>query len=465
MGGLPCYWACHEGLVLAASDLSVMIAAGLPRPAVDPAALARQLAAGDLITGETCLAGIGEIQGGERLTFGPANIERTCRWSPWAFAAPPRTPSREDAAGKIREAAIASVAAIASQCSGLLLKLSGGLDSSIVAACLAEAGVTFTALNLVIRDTSGDERPYAREVARHLGMPLVEAWRDARQVEVERSAAARLPRPSARSFLQESARIAAELAARAGAGALLDGGGGDNVFCSLQSARPAADCLFARATLGQFVATARSIAELAPASLLEVCRRAWSIRSRTSPAYRWPFDLRFLSSEASPIGEQAARHPWLDPPAAALPGKAAHVAMIAAAQSVAEGFDAEDDLPTWSPLIAQPVVEACLEAPSWMWFEHGRNRALARRAFAGRLPPRILERRSKGAPDSFIAELFVLNRATIKDMLLGGKLRSLGLLDCKALDEALAIEGPVKGHDFLRIMKLFDAEAWARCWP
>jgi asparagine synthase (glutamine-hydrolysing) len=166
-------------------------------------------------------------------------------------------------------------------------------------------------------------------------------------------------------------------------------------------------CLFARATLGQFVATARSIAELAPASLLEVCRRAWSIRSRALPAYRWLFDLRFLSSEASPIGEQAARHPWLDPPSAALPGKAAHVAMITAAQSVAEGFDAEDDLPTWSTLIAQPVVEACLEAPSWMSFEHGRNPARAAR----------------------------LNRATIRDMLFGGKLRSLGLLDCKALDE------------------------------
>lgn len=465
MGGLPCYWAHCCGLTFAASDLALLMAAGVPRPQVDFEALARNLAAGELLTEETCLAGIAEIRGGLIATFSGGAPELETCWSPWAFARGERAvPSEKEAAVRIGNAVTSSIAASARRCRSVVLKLSGGLDSSIVAAALACLNVRFEALNLVTRDPSGDERRYARIVAAHLEIPLEERYRDVSRVDLERSLASRLPRPSVRSFLQETARIAGEAAVEAGAGALFDGGGGDNVFCSLQSARPAADALIAGAGLRTFARTVSSIAALASASLLEVARSAVAISARSSPAFRWPHDVRFLSSEARALAVAAPRHPWLEPPPGVLPGKAAHVAMVAAAQSVAEGFDAEEELPTVSPLIAQPVVEACLEAPSWLWFEQGRNRALARRAFASLLPAAIVERRSKGAPDSFIAELFEANREKVRDILLGGWLRTSGLLDADALDRAIGEQGPVQGHDYLRIMRLVDAEIWARAW-
>ena len=134
------------------------------------------------------------------------------------------------------------------------------------------------------------------------------------------------------------------------------------------------------------------------------------------------------------------------------------------AQSVAEGYDVEAAVPTFSPLISQPLVEACLQVPSWLWFDSARNRAIARRAFVGRLPDATLQRRSKGAPDCFIAELFEANRPKIRTLLQGGLLRELGLIDVDKLTLALDDNIPVRGHDFLRIMQLVDAEAWARCW-
>nr|WP_254657209.1 asparagine synthase-related protein [Sphingobium fuliginis] len=49
-----------------------------------------------------------------------------------------------------------------------LLMLSGGIDSSVLAAALGTHGCPFTCFNLASRGAIGDERHYARMVASHL---------------------------------------------------------------------------------------------------------------------------------------------------------------------------------------------------------------------------------------------------------------------------------------------------------
>ena len=465
LGDLPCYRTVLDGVALFASDMALLNAWTGARPPVDPAALAAHLAAPDLRTGRTCLGDIAEIQGGERLRLEKGRSTLDTLWSPWTFLArKPQVTDRAEASRYVRDAALHCVAARAAEHRRVLLMLSGGLDSSVVASALASAGKDFCALNLVTEDPLGDERGYARTVADHFGAPLFERIRDPRGVDLMTSAAARLPRPTARAFTQESRRAAALAAADIVADALFDGGGGDNLFCSLQSARPAADCLMTGSGSGHFWATATAIAVLAQASLCMVAARAWAIGRRSSPAYAWHVDRRFLTPDAAAAAEGANEHPWLAAPDSALPGKAAHVALIAAAQSVAEGVDAEDPMPACSPLISQPLAEACLLVPSWMWFGPVGNRAIAREAFAPYLPPGIAQRRSKGAPDSFIAELFEHNVPLLRALLLEGNLRRLHLIDGAAAEAALARQGPLLGHDYLRIMQLADAEVWTRCW-
>src|SRR3546814_3536458 len=92
----------------------------------------------------------------------------------------------------------------------MLLLLSGGVDSSIVAACLAHAGCAFDCLTLVTANPSGDERSYARLAAESVGAALVERMREVSRIDLTRSAAAHLPRPVGRSFEQESRRLAEE---------------------------------------------------------------------------------------------------------------------------------------------------------------------------------------------------------------------------------------------------------------
>lgn len=116
----------------------------------------------------------------------------------------------------------------------------------------------------------------------------------------------------------------------------------------------------------------------------------------------------------------------------------------------------------WSPLIVQPLVEFCLSVPSWLWFENGHNRAIARRAFADLLPPEIVWRRGKGTPDGFVARVFEFNRDRLTDLLIGGRLDGAAFLDAQALRAALAPDRPIKGHDYTRVLRIADVEAWVR---
>src|SRR3546814_7781354 len=54
----------------------------------------------------------------------------------------------------------------------------------------------------------------------------------------------------------------------------------------------------------------------------------------------------------------AADHPWLVPPKGALAGSAAHIALLAAAESVTRSRDARVARADISPLIAQPVARS-----------------------------------------------------------------------------------------------------------
>lgn len=465
LGELPVLFSERAGVAAVASDMELLEASGACTAVPDWVAIARHLAASDIRGRRTCLVGVRDLYGGERLTIGRRTAEVAALWTPWDMAAPERQiADRGEAARRVRDAALLCVGAHASGFPKILLKLSGGLDSSIVAACLARLERPFACMTLVTKDPSGDERGYARIAASACGAPLIERYRELSTIRLDHSAAAGLPRPVARSFAQESTRLAGEVARETGAAALFDGGGGDNVFCSLQSARPIVDQARSGESLAAVLRTAGDIARLSQASLWAVVRRALLARWHGLSAYPWSADYRLLSREALAVTAAGIDHPWLRAPPEALPGKAAQVALIAAAQSVVEGSDPRDALPSLSPLISQPLVEACLRVPSWMWFSEGLNRAVARGAFAGDLPPSIVQRRSKGAPDSFVAEIFETNRATIFEMLMEGELARAGVVDRSALAAELLDEGPVRGHMFVRIMQLLDAEVWARSW-
>lgn len=463
-GELPCYWLERDGVVALASDPGLLVDAGLLRPAVAWEPIIRELAWPDLRGTDTCLTGLRSLRGGERLSIIAGKPVLRTLWSPWDHVSGMDDHRAGPVVEGIRRATQLCVGSRASACDHVLLLLSGGLDSSIVAACLAGGRTPFSLVTLATRDALGDERDYARSVAEAVGQPLHEAVREVSRIDPGRSRASRLPRPAGRMFEQETARIAEEIGLAVGAQAILTGGGGDNVYCSLQSAAPAADRLLVSGPGRAFIDTAREVGRLASASLPAVIRGAtrrvwpWARRSPVSP------NRLFLSTIAQDAVGPAPPHPWLAAPRGALPGKAAHVKLLALAESFQQGFDPQALMPTVTPLLGQPLVEACLAVPSWCWLEEGRNRAIARRAFAGDLPDKVAWRRSKGTPDSFVAEIYERYRADVRERVLGGVLAEHRIIDVAAVQRAFDETGSLAPAEYRRLLALADVENWARAW-
>jgi asparagine synthase (glutamine-hydrolysing) len=462
-GELPCYFLVSGATCAIASDVALLADAQLLRPSLAVGALVRELAWKDLRGPETCLAGVAEVLGGDCLAITRADSGIDTMWSPWNITPSEEQASVDELADRVRSQVVACVNARAASFDRVLLLLSGGLDSSIVAASLARGRIPFDLVTMTTRDPLGDERDYARMMAAALKRPLHEARREVARIDPERSPAARLPRPAGRLFEQDTGQIAAEVAAQSGARALVTGGGGDNVFCSVQSAAPVADRLLTEGPGRGAFETACAVGRVARASVPAVLYAALGrlpARRRRSPAAP---DLSFLTDDArEAIGP--VPHPWLATPAGARPGQAAHIKLLAVAESFMRGFDPQVELPMIVPLLSQPLVETCLSIPSWKWFSGSTNRAIARQAFSQELPPTIAWRRSKGTPDSFVAEIYERYQPVFREQLLGGLLARERLIDADAVGQAFSRAGVLAPKDYLRLMRLAEVECWARGW-
>jgi asparagine synthase (glutamine-hydrolysing) len=462
---MPCLYIRLGELTIIGSDVALLSNTGVFDPKLDWRAVARHLKADQLRPSNTCLTGVSELLGGERMTVTDASSTTDLIWSPWQFAG--RSVQQRDMAAAIAELRHIVMGSIASWAAGrehIILGLSGGLDSSIVAACLAAAGASFSCLALATDHPTGDERHYARAVANALGVPLAEAIEDVRDIDVASSDAAHMPRPIARSFAQSGDRRILELARRTGADCYFSGGGGDNVFCSMQSATPVADRLLMEGPGRGTWRTARDIALLADSAIWAVLARAFRRAFLQSASYRWRPDLSLLSRNGRRMAAGPVIHPWLECPRRSVPGKSVHIAWLLQIQNHLEGYGRDQLLMTVAPLLSQPIVELCLQIPTWMWFRDGLNRVIARDAFAGTLPTEIVGRRSKGTPDSFVVEIFEANRAKIWRFLADGLLAAHDIIDLPAILPVLDDLRPAHGIAYRRIMAFADVEAWARAW-
>lgn len=461
-GSLPCYWHEAPDHVVLASSVRLLGAFGGTAPAVDWHALGQFLAATDLRNGRTCLRGVEELGGGQAIEVSDRGIHLKRHWSPWSWADRAQAfHNREAAADALAGAIDTAVVSRLPVDAPAILLLSGGLDSSVVAAALASNGRRFTCLTMAVADAQGDERDHARAVARHLDVPLCEVLRDPRQVDLTRPLARGLPRPTGAQFRQATFAAADDLARETRSALVIDGGGGDNMFCSLQSVAPVVDALFAMGRGARPLATAASIARMAQVSLAAVVARAGVRLVTRRAAYRWPVDHSFL--DPGIVDGLNSSHPWLNVPRGTPPGKAAQVGLLLAAMAVTDGLDPDQQPALLSPLVSQPVAEAALRVPSWMWFEEGRNRVPVRQAYAARLPASVVGRRSKGTPTGFLARLVVREADLLRPFLLDGCLAIHGVIDRAAVEAALA-PGPARDLRFARLLQLADAEAWARSW-
>lgn len=458
-GTVPAYFAAMGALEICFSDLELAFGAGYEPPGLDEEFLRQWLTYPFLRTARTGLPGCEELLPGcVRISSGPARSVE-CVWSPWRAASAEREIRDLDtAARRLRDIALATIPAQLDGIERPLLKLSGGLDSSIVAACLRQGGVDFRAATFATRTPAGDERDYARRVASHLGMELIEQEEDELPLDLSPQHGRTL-RPSLSPVLQPLDRAFSRAAKESRSRDLVTGAGGDNIFCYLTTAAPALDA-FEQLPLGEALATLQDVATLGECTIWKAARYTIRKRLRRRSRPLWARDERFLAPSA--LAAAPDPHPWLLPPESPSAGKLEHVEALVRIQHFLHPLHASGEA-MHHPLINQPLIEACLAIPTWLWVRGGRNRAVARQAFADLLPPIIVRRRTKGSLAGMCSQAFAENAAALSDLLVGGELSERGLIDEGGV-RAYLQPGRPSNDDYFRIFDLASLELWLRGW-
>lgn len=464
-GGMPCYYLSSRGVVAFTSDISLLIDAGMLTASVNWNAVGRTLYWHQFPPEETAIAGVSQLLGGCSLILEGSGIRRAENWSPWDYIASDRDNDPERRSEGLKNVIQTSISAWASCFPRALVGLSGGLDSSIVATCLANSSAKVTCLTLATDDPVGDERSYAGQVSRAIDAELIEGFYADDDIDLDQSVAAGFPIPSGKTHehtYNKKVRAAAETSE---ADAFFVGAGGDNVFYLTHSVRPLLDRLRVEGWSSDLIRTARDICRITGANIWEVIWEAARISVRKVPGLPWKGAGDYLSREFVESERcRSPEHPWLRPDDTVPLGKKGHVAMILRALHHIEHRDKALAAPMISPLLSQPVIEFCLAIPSWWACEGGTDRAVARRAFADALPAPVLSRSGKGSPDGFVARFIARHRVAIAERLLEGNLARHGLLDRAAVESVLAPNARFELLDCPRVMALLDTEAWTKSW-
>lgn len=460
-GMLPCYFANCGDFVLFASDADILVAAGVAID-IDHEEIGRQLYRAFVPSPSTALRDIHELLPGFALRVPIEMGDQEPCWSPWHHVID-RGDTPDRAAERLKRIVSHCVHAWASTRGRLLLSVSGGLDSSILAACLARAGKDTVCLTMFADDPAGDERIFARALCDHLGLQMIERPYLLEDIDITEPLAPHLPRPRDRTQANAYERVHLNVAAEIGADFFMTGNGGDNVFGYSQSAAPVADRYLTAGIGREMFRSLLDVCRQTGCSFFDALGQAWRL-ARGSPAHRVRPNPLFLHPHfVGGLDTTELHHPWLDAPVGALPGKAVHISSILRVQPNLEASRGYH-LPVLSPLMSQPVVQSCLEIPSWDWRAGGRDRSLARRAFAADLPHALLNRRVKGTPSRFAARLLDHFRGAIRERLLGGRLAAHRIIDAVAVEQVLAGDRPVPDLERVRILEFVNAESWIEHW-
>lgn len=439
---LPCYYMQQSGLLLVFSHLEKC-------PFLDRSALSinydflSQLLLYDKIqTGNTGLNEVSELAGGTRLTYRSGKVTLQTLWDPRDFAADVYEPTIEQAAEELRGVTLDVVGKRAKASQSVSLRLSGGLDSSIVLACARESlpRSGLNALHYVLQSGDMPELRYAELAARQASCRLI---------RVETPVVAHLPvagtqpltaRPH-RSAVAHNLFSLSPITVDVG-NAVFTGQGGDHLFLDSRNGLGFADHLRRHGLCRDSLRVLLESARLAETTIWNTLRQGlpYAMGRLPESSIRTTLQNRqtsALGAEATYSQMMASLPGWVTSPRKLPPGKFQQVNHLFHMMHAREVTDLSGDRELVHPLMSQPLIELCLRLPVYYLCTDGRSRGLARQAFRGMIPDEIRRRTTKGSASRYFADTADRHRQTISETLLEGELVKEGLLDRRLLAEFL----------------------------
>jgi asparagine synthase (glutamine-hydrolysing) len=450
VGIKPLYYAQHEGLLLFGSEAKTLLAyPGFPR-ALDLVSLDQYLTYEYVPTPRSIFQGVSKLRPGHALAVEDGQVRD---WAYWQLDFTPRPPTRpvEDMADELWQTLREAVRRELMSDVPLGVFLSGGIDSSAVAAAMTELGGDVRSFSIGFEDASFDESAYAQQVAQHLGTRHHQQQLKADQMwELVPALADLLDEPFADPSVIPTfllSRFAREHVTVA-----LGGDGGDELFAgypTLQAHRLAS-------YYGRLPSPLRDRLIPGLANRLPVSRRNLSLDFKAK---------RFVAAATHPPAER--HHAWMGafPPSAkpALLTPAVSEALGDAATfdaleehvAAARSFDEtsrilyldmkmylEGDilakvdrasmgcsLEVRVPLLNADLVELATHLPADLKLRRLTRKYLLRKAVAGKLPESIINRPKKGFGIPVAPWLRRELRSLMQDALSEDRLRRQGLFE------------------------------------
>lgn len=458
-GAMPCVYSLADGEGFITSDIGLAVDLGLYRKEVNWQTIAHGLNFPYLKTARTALKHVNELLPGDLLTCRGRDVSVCSAWSPWRFVEKGTRHTDPLVAAEDVRATVSNVVRALSKGGGrFVVELSGGLDSSIVATCLRDVSSRALFCTLIMPVAGTDERPYARLVTNALGEDLFSVKVGFDNIHLEFP----VPRSSVIPAIGIPQNIVNEAWEITGSEHDVDGffsgAGGDTIFCYLKTAAPAADA-FRECGVMAGIAAIGDLSTLHGCTVFKAGRLTLKKMLRGSRT-AWKEDRTLLNPSCTVATSE--HHPWINAPAGALPGDHEKIHDLIGNQLFRDAAPRGMKRSMHFPLLSQPVMEACLKVPTWMWIADGHNRAIARRAFADQLPRGILDRRSKGSYTGHMAAIYMRNKPKMREFLEEGQLHAHDLLDGSAVANFFAKDLAPRDLSFLRILDLCAAENWAR---
>lgn len=461
-GALECVAWTHCGLTVACSAADDWLVRCLrPRWQINYDRVADALHSLVAGTGELLLDGPHALEPGT-VQPTPLTVPPIAVWTPRQIAMQSLDPSpAAQAEFSIRSAVEEAVSRLSNLPGPLTAEVSGGLDSSIVAAALARGALKPVSLwiNAYGATPESDERSYVEILGDALGFkphctphavgPLTSDWL---------TALAGGFRPGLNALDHPQNLRWASLLHDHGAKAVMTGKGGDSILFQAATTDVFTDQWL---TQGWRALTWPDLTELAAANELSV----WSM-VRTARRYELgkPDPLLRDHPILGSLDRQPPPHPWLRDLEAFGPAKCFHIAGVADSVSHHNPSSLTQAVDVRHPLCAQPVVEACLALPTAQLSVGGRDRGLARRAFRNQLPTAIVDRRTKGEMTRIYGRMVSENLNILRPWLADGRLASCGIIDRERVLAELSPEVLIWRGQHAAVLTAAAFEGWVRRW-
>lgn len=472
-GKLPCFRIRANTVNIIFSDINDLTCLPLPPLTVNWDYISAFLFYEQLQIRSSAINEVIELLSGDIVEFCGPDVDQRVLWNPGRVARRGYPDGDSSALEELRFTVQQCVTRWAYTYTSIIHSLSGGVDSSIVLACLSRAPrrPAITCLNRYTDLANEDERSFARLAAQHANVTLVE--RDWQCSEGRFDRYLEMLPPTAKPSMSVigaslDMRVRNALASEVNAEVTWTGQGGDHLFFQERSSCGASDFLRSRGLQAGLLSAMGDAARLSGESYWSVARSAytdWRTKAPWTPSHLIGRGAGFRL-EFNPSNDDLAyvAHPWTSDIRDLPKGKQGQIWLLAEVTNRHRPAAVPSLAPEHQPLLSQPLMELCLRLPTYTLLLGGRPRGLARSAFRGYVPSPILERRSKGGTTSYWMQTVRQSSGYLRELILEGTLHRERIIDGRLLDPYLNLSRPIPVELFPRLVACISAEIWLRSW-